>query len=61
MTDALDMRSRIRSVNEKITYAAEVSYLCSVMSAMFIEALQMQSMLRELLTEVCPCRFIRAY
>jgi len=34
MTDALDMRARTRSINEKITYAAEV-----------------QSVLRELLTE----------
>ena len=36
MNNALDVRARIRSVNDKITYAAE-----------------MQSVLRELLTEVC--------
>ena len=48
------MRARIRSVNDKITYAAEVStHNLQILFKSLMHRSQMQSVLRELLTEVC--------
>lgn len=52
MTDALDIKSRTMSLNDKITYAADVSLhlIPPLLHAQRVS--QVQSVLRELLTEV---------
>ena len=51
LSNALEVKARIRGVNEKITYAAEV---CSIAwyPLRLLNYIQMQSVLRQLLTEV---------
>lgn len=53
MADALDMKARTKSVNDKITYAAEVSFANEPPHPIcYLLVKQVQTVLRELLTEV---------
>ena len=52
MSRALDVKERTRSVNDKITYAAEV-LISPFPFLLLLTFLQAQSVLRQLLTEVC--------
>jgi hypothetical protein len=53
VSDALEIKARTASVNEKITYAAEVSRLLLLSFTSLINcSCQVQSTLRELLVEV---------
>lgn len=54
MAEALDIRSRTNSLNDKITYASEVSLTIDAdeVLQLIIVCIQVQSVLRELLTEV---------
>lgn len=52
LSAALEMKARTRSVNEKITYAAEVRLFSQTLDLCSPSVLQMQSVLRQLLTEV---------
>lgn len=55
MTAALEVKARTHAVNEKITYATEVNFILPLVHLSFVSVrTQVQSTLRQLLTEVCP-------
>lgn len=55
MTAALEVKARTHAVNEKITYATEVNFILPPVHLSFVSVrTQVQSTLRQLLTEVCP-------